>query len=1384
APQPNQFPHISRKPAQVPAPNQFPHIAPARPAPSVPVTAPKPVLPQAIRLPSGQYLVLPSARTTVPATTATPLPAATISRWLTSLAATDKTTFAAVVLEAGIPLTVTAEGVVATTPANVVATAQTSPAAMSRLAVIRATPAYQTGAPAIVMGTGTPDQTRAVDPGAPQAAAPPAAAPEELPLCACFPAGTKVATRRGLVPIQDVRVGDELWARSVSADRTELRRVTALFRHPAARMLTLDVADLRVQATPDHPFWVTGRGWVQAGQLRPGERLLRRNGTSALLEGVAERKVHTVVYNLSVAGDHDFYISPAQLLVHNCTPTRSLRFQVITGGGNSAGTPTGPPQLKVITGGRALDGQPVAQPPVSEKVPVVDGAQPVSGEVVPPVNEPAIRPVIADLSVPAGADLTASQRFAQSLRGLGSRLQGTVSNFLNDPVNAAFLAIELGRQFSQSTRIDASIERALPDVRAIRQSWPGGQAGGGPASPGPGQAISSTEAMVFAEYLAIAVKAGLTAKTVNMNTPDLAFAFNTPSSSDGLYHYLVTQQLLGDPAAVSLLTCLKPGSSCSAAQRAADAQALQDKANAAYVSAVADLVRQYGEQRLLGNSDQVRVDSGVIGPNGIVVPGSSQDHTLSPDLVSFYQNLPQSVRDQAKKLIQQQDAARQQYVGYLTSWGVPQGIINAIMKGDANAQQQAQSIVQANQAQRQAPYIQAQQALAGAAGNLSFNPLSGDPTATARQFSAQLAKNLPPGITLASDGIHFVATSNDPDIIQVATQMNQAVDGVSGQLQGSKAGTGAAITVFQQAGYNVAQDSNGNVYIIGQLPPGVTLDQVTSYIHNNPKSGSGIYVIGTPLNGSSPGQVAQQFSDTAATAAKQAADQANAKQQQAVLAGLNDALASNPQRPGETTDQYIARVMAGVTNTTVTAGSGMPPTFAPGDGQTILPGPGHLSGQQALSLIIARQKGVTYDATYPSVTGTRATLNAATASQQAAADQLNHDQAYLDALLRSPGASPGQIHDAQAAVAKDQQNLSSATSDTIAAGFSSHAQTEHADAQQDDKAVAAAQGNLATDKAYLNELLSSNYATPADIQAAKDRVTADQENVTKAQMGLSPDSLANSVVPGGNGPVGQCTTQADCTFSGGIAAAPKSGTGGYCFDGTHCVDANGAAYLNGPSPSPSTGNTGTSSFGSGGNGAAYYGGGSSADFGNTSSTPSANGSGQTGCAGDPSCNGAFTNGTFTNGSSGNSSSGNSSIKSQQAQYQAANDPTSSSYGQTTGGGQASGGTGGPTGPHGGGPQAVVVNGGQNTANGTSASSATYNGPTDKGCPSADTGGGCQYTSNGGNGSGSAANSGSQSPPSDTCNSSPSACTGGSPTDTTSNGGNGGNGNGNGGNGGN
>ncbi len=99
----------------------------------------------------------------------------------------------------------------------------------------------------------------------------------------CFVAGTPVQMADGSTePIERVQVGDRVKSRNSRTGVTEAKRVDRTYVRVAPQVLTLtfmDGAAHRAQAftcTPEHPFYVDGKGFVQAGDLGIGTSIVTR----------------------------------------------------------------------------------------------------------------------------------------------------------------------------------------------------------------------------------------------------------------------------------------------------------------------------------------------------------------------------------------------------------------------------------------------------------------------------------------------------------------------------------------------------------------------------------------------------------------------------------------------------------------------------------------------------------------------------------------------------------------------------------------------------------------------------------------------------------------------------------------------------------------------------------------------------------------------------------------------------------------------------------------------------------------------------------------------------------------------------------------------------
>jgi hypothetical protein len=136
----------------------------------------------------------------------------------------------------------------------------------------------------------------------------------------CFAAGTLVATGIGPVPIERVRPGDLVLSWDERTGEQAYKPVQRVFVTLGRPVLAMTIrgpdGESDLEVTPDHPFWVDGRGWVAAKDLRCGDRLVSRDST--VLEAVAVRpRPRETVYNLEVADFHTYFAGVIAARVHN-----------------------------------------------------------------------------------------------------------------------------------------------------------------------------------------------------------------------------------------------------------------------------------------------------------------------------------------------------------------------------------------------------------------------------------------------------------------------------------------------------------------------------------------------------------------------------------------------------------------------------------------------------------------------------------------------------------------------------------------------------------------------------------------------------------------------------------------------------------------------------------------------------------------------------------------------------------------------------------------------------------------------------------------------------------------------------------------------------------
>lgn len=133
----------------------------------------------------------------------------------------------------------------------------------------------------------------------------------------CFGAGTLVQTLAGPRPIEGLKVGDRVLTQSTRDGALAYRPVLVVHHNPPSPTFEVKVRGDTIVASPFHRFWVVGKGWVMARELK-GDETLRLLGGPARIESVSAGQVQPV-FNLDVADDHDFFAGAVAALVHDNT---------------------------------------------------------------------------------------------------------------------------------------------------------------------------------------------------------------------------------------------------------------------------------------------------------------------------------------------------------------------------------------------------------------------------------------------------------------------------------------------------------------------------------------------------------------------------------------------------------------------------------------------------------------------------------------------------------------------------------------------------------------------------------------------------------------------------------------------------------------------------------------------------------------------------------------------------------------------------------------------------------------------------------------------------------------------------------------------------------
>ena len=141
----------------------------------------------------------------------------------------------------------------------------------------------------------------------------------------CFIAGTLVLCRNEngeecRKPIEEIEVGDMVWAYDEETGESDWKPVVRLFRNESKDWIIVKVKGEEIESTPGHKYYLPqSKEWISAEQLKVGNKVLLSSGEYGIIESVKSKHYDEpqTTYNFEVEEYHTYYVSEIAVLVHN-----------------------------------------------------------------------------------------------------------------------------------------------------------------------------------------------------------------------------------------------------------------------------------------------------------------------------------------------------------------------------------------------------------------------------------------------------------------------------------------------------------------------------------------------------------------------------------------------------------------------------------------------------------------------------------------------------------------------------------------------------------------------------------------------------------------------------------------------------------------------------------------------------------------------------------------------------------------------------------------------------------------------------------------------------------------------------------------------------------
>lgn len=164
----------------------------------------------------------------------------------------------------------------------------------------------------------------------------------------CFTEDAPVLTAHGSQMISEIEVGDVVYAYDENTGIFAYKPVTQVSLSETSETVRVHAGGEVIECTPTHPF-LTDCGWVQAADLKEGNRILSANNSYCTVTAIDMLSYDSPIstYTLCVDDYHSFLVGTSGLVVHNkCKPNEKYAndtYKFPEGSAQAAKYPNGVP---------------------------------------------------------------------------------------------------------------------------------------------------------------------------------------------------------------------------------------------------------------------------------------------------------------------------------------------------------------------------------------------------------------------------------------------------------------------------------------------------------------------------------------------------------------------------------------------------------------------------------------------------------------------------------------------------------------------------------------------------------------------------------------------------------------------------------------------------------------------------------------------------------------------------------------------------------------------------------------------------------------------------------------------------------------------------------